>query len=332
MEANLRLEKKILNISFVGSSFFLIAEIILMFFTRSNAIFMDCVYDVADIVMIGPFLLLIPLLYKPETETKPYGFSQVESLFILLKSGILIGVTVFLIYESISTIIAGGNHVDASLIAGFELMVSVICIIMYLSLSKMSKNYSTPSIKAELYIWKLDAMSTMGVGLAFVIMMLLSKTGLAFIGPYLDPVIAIILAVLLLKEPIGLFVEAVKNLVLFAPDKETNEKIRKICEKHLENVGCYVNFLDIIKTGRKIWVEVYFVTSKDLISIEKLKVVHKELFAELDSEFDSIFVELIPDVDEVKVHNLIKMKNSRRPDKLHYIEKVENKKHVLKKS
>ena len=304
MNANLRLEKKILNISFVGSSLFLIAEIILMFFTKSNAIFMDCVYDIADIIMIGPFLLLIPLLYKPVTEDRPYGFSQVESLFILIKSGLLIGVTGYLIFESFETIISGGNHVDASIIAGFELIASVICIIMFVTLSRMSKNYTSPSIKAELYIWKLDAMSTMGVGLAFLLMFFLKNTGLSFVGPYLDPAIAIVLAVVLLKEPIGLFVESVKNLILFSPDEEIIGKIREICEKHLEKSECYINFLDIIKTGRKLWVEVYFVTNKDLISISKLKVVHKEILNELSSSFDSLHVELIPDVEDAKEDNL----------------------------
>lgn len=332
MNANLRLEKRILNISFVGSSLFLIAEIILMFVTKSNAIFMDLVYDVADLVMIGPFLLLIPLLYKPVTEDRPYGFSQVESLFIMIKSGLLVLVTGYLIYESFMTIVSGGNHVNASIIAGFELIASVICIVMFFSLSRMSKGYTSPSIKAELYIWKLDAMSTMGVGLAFLLMTFLKNTGLSFVGPYLDPAIAIVLAILLLKEPIGLFVESVKSLVLFSPDEEIIDDIRKVCESHLEESDCYINFLDIIKTGRKLWVEVYFVTNKDLISITKLKKVHKDILDELSSSFDGLHVELIPDVEEAKEDNLKKMKNSRRPDKVHYISKVENKKNVIKKS
>ena len=328
----MRLEKKILNISFVGSSLFLIAEIFIWFFTKSNAVFMDFVYDVADIVMIGPFLLLIPLLYKPTTEKRPYGFNQVESLFILIKSGILIAVTVFLIVESLETLFSGGNQVDASVIAIFELVVSVICTIMYFSLNKLSKKYSSPSIKAELYIWKLDALSTVGVGLAFVIMLLLNKVGFSFIGPYLDPAIAVVLAVILLKEPVGLFVESVKNLVLFATDEDTSLKIRNICEKHLSNVDCYINCLDVIKTGRKLWVEVYFVTHKDLISISKLKEVHKNLFSELSLEFDSLHIELIPEVGEISEDNLIKLKSDRRPDKIHHVRKVENKKMLLKKS
>ena len=157
MDSNLKLEKKILNISFIGSLLFLVMELIISIFTRSNAVIMDCIYDAFDLLMIGPFLLLIPLLYKSETEKRPYGFSQVESLLIMLKSSVLIGVTLYLIYNSVIAIIGGGNDVDASAVAIFELCVSFTCIVMYFVLSKLSKKISSPSIDAELYIWKLDS-------------------------------------------------------------------------------------------------------------------------------------------------------------------------------
>ena len=107
-DPNLKLEKKVLNVSFAGSVVFLVAEIIVAIWTKSAAVLMDCVFDIADLIMIGPFMVLIPLLYKPVTENKPYGYSQVESLFVMIKTGILIGVTTYLVVSSVRTIISGG--------------------------------------------------------------------------------------------------------------------------------------------------------------------------------------------------------------------------------
>ena len=70
-DPNLKLEKKVLNVSFAGSVVFLVAEIIVAIWTKSAAVLMDCVFDIADLIMIGPFMVLIPLLYKPVTENKP---------------------------------------------------------------------------------------------------------------------------------------------------------------------------------------------------------------------------------------------------------------------
>ena len=325
MNPNIKWEKTILNISLIGSLLFLLAEIVVAIITSSNAVFMDCVYDIADLIMIGPFILLIPLLYKKETEKRPYGFSQVESLFIMIKSGLLIGVTLFLIYDSARSILLGGNDVDGGIIAIFEVIVSISCIIMYLILSKLSKKTKSPSIEAELYIWKLDALSTIGVGIAFLIKVLLDTTNYSFIGPYIDPMIAIILALLLLKEPISLFTESIKNLILFAPDKETSTKIRDICADKLEDYHCYINFLDVIKTGRKLWIEVYFIPEKESINLLNLRKAREEIKEELKKEFDSLYVELIPDVDEESGTILDKV-NTRRPDKITHLKKKEENK------
>ena len=325
MHPTLKREKIILNISLIGSLLFLIAEIVMSIITNSNAVFMDCVYDIADIIMIGPFIVLIPLLYKQETEKRPYGFSQVESLFIMIKSGLLIGVTLFLIFNSIKSIISGGNDVDGNVIAIFEIIVSLSCVFMYLLLKKLKNNIKSPSIDAELYIWRLDSISTIGVGIAFVVKVFLDKKPYAYVSPYLDPIIAIVLALVLLKEPIGLFTESIKNLILFAPDKETSNKIREICSNKLDDYNCYINFLDVIKTGRKLWIEIYFVSEKENINIKNLIKVKEEINNELNKEFDSIYVELIPDIDEKTKFNTNKL-NTRRPDKINHIKKIENKK------
>ncbi len=322
---NLKLEKKVLNVSLVGSILFLIAEIIVAIWTKSAAVLMDCVFDIADLIMIGPFIVLIPLLYKPVTENKPYGYSQVESLFVMIKTGILIGVTTYLVVSSVITILHGGNDVDASVVAIYELAVSVSCVIVYFILTHINKKFSSPSIKAEIYIWRLDSLSTLGVGLGFILKLVLDKLGFTAVGPYVDPGIAIIVAVLLLREPVGLFVEAVKNLVLFAPDHDTSGSIRRICEDVLTPYGIYINFLDVIKTGRKYWIDIYFVCDKDLISISRLREIHMALNDALSKVHSSIFVELIPDTGKVTEKNKQKMAAARRPEKVSYVANKEKK-------
>ncbi|MCB6991935.1 cation diffusion facilitator family transporter [bacterium 210820-DFI.6.37] len=300
MNDSLRLEKRILKTSFAGSAAFLLAECIMAFVTGSHAVLMDCVYDIADIIMLGPFMILVPLLYKPVTEKRPYGFSQVESLFIMIKTGLLIFITVQLVIESVQMILGGGHIVNAGVIAAFELIVSATCVTMYLVLNHLNKKYSSPTVKAEIYIWKLDALSTLGVGLAFVIQLVLQRTPLDWIAPYVDPGIAIIMALILLKEPISMFWGSIKNLILFAPKKEVVDHVREIVEKSLKKHEFGINFLDVIKTGRKIWIEVYILQDGDLVSIRELKQAHDEIMEEMKDEYDNVFIELIPDIEAIE--------------------------------
>lgn len=270
------------------------------FITGSHAVLMDCVYDIADIVMLGPFMILVPLLYKPVTEKRPYGFSQVESLFIMIKTGLLIFITAQLIVESVQMILDGGHTVNAGAIAVFELAVSACCVTMYLALNHMNKRYSSPTVKAEIYIWKLDALSTLGVGAAFVIQLVLQRTALAWLSPYIDPGIAIIMALILLKEPISMFWGSIKNLILFAPKKEVVDHVREVVDGFLQQHEFDINFLDVIKTGRKIWIEVYILQEGDLISIQELKQVHDEIIGVLKEEYDNVYLELIPEIETIQ--------------------------------
>ena len=165
----LTIEKRILQLSFFGSVLFIVAEGVMAWFTHSHSLWTDCLFDAADLVMIGPFLVLVPLLYKPVTEKHPYGYAQVESLFLLVKYSVLLALTCNLMVENIKLLLHGGHEVDAGSIAIFELLVCLGCAGMYLLLGHYSKKYESTTIKAELYMWKLDVISSMGVAVAFAV-------------------------------------------------------------------------------------------------------------------------------------------------------------------
>ena len=324
-DKKLKTEKKILNLSLAGSIMFLLAEIFFAIYTGSKAVLMDCVYDIADLVMIGPFIVLVPLLYKPMTERKPYGFAQVESLFVLIKYCILLGVDVVLVLNCVKTILSGGNEVDANVLAVFELAVSAGCVIMYLILTRFQKKYSSPSIKAELFIWKLDALSTLGVGCAFVLNLILMRTSLSFICPYVDPGIAIILAIVLIKEPIEMILDSLRSLVLFAPDKEIKEKIEEISKAELSAEGCEITAIEVIKTGRKIWAEIYFLPAGNTIDLVRLKELDRRINETAKAEFDSVYIDLLPDMEEYRVVPVEEVK-ARRNELIRYMEEEDERK------
>jgi len=291
-------EKKIMDISFIGSILFMLAEGIMAYVTHSHSLLMDCIFDVTDLIMIGPFLVLVPLLYKPVTEKRPYGFSQVESLFIVIKYSVLLVITVQLIWDNIMILFHGGRQVDAGMIAVFELGVWAGCVFIYLLLRHFSRRYESLTIKAEIYIWKLDIISSLGVSIAFFIQMGLQKTEWAHLAAYIDPFVAIVMACLLLVEPVKMIIINLKNLVLFAPDERIMREIRQTAEKYMDRVYYDIEFLDVIQTGRKTWVEIYLTSHNDMMNTRILHQLRNEIRTELREKFDQVYVELIPDLPE----------------------------------
>ena len=172
----MRYEKIIMNISLIGSILFMLSEGFMAYYTKSHSLLMDCIFDVTDLIMIGPFMVLVPLLYKPVTEKRPYGFSQVESLFVVIKYSVLLVITIQLVWDNLYTIFHGGRHVDGGSIAVFELAVCAGCLIIYILMYYFSRKYASLTIQAEIYIWKLDIISSFGVAVAFFIQILVKKT------------------------------------------------------------------------------------------------------------------------------------------------------------
>lgn len=287
-----------MNISLIGSILFMLSEGIMAYVTKSHSLLMDCIFDVTDLIMIGPFLLLVPLLYKPVTEKRPYGFSQVESLFVVIKYSVLLAITASLVWDNIRPLLHGGRQVDGGKIAFFELAVCLGCLIIYLLLHYFSRRYASLTIKAEIYIWKLDVISSLGVSIAFFVQMALHRTDYAWLAAYVDPVVAIVMAGLLLVEPIKMIIVNLKSLVLFAPEEEIMDMIRHVAEHHMDKVHYDIEFLDVIQTGRKTWVEIYMTSHNNLINTTILLQLRNEIREELKKSFDQVYVELIPSLPD----------------------------------
>lgn len=295
---HLRSEKRILRISFIGSLFFLLTECAAVFFTRSQAVLIDCIYDLADLIMLLPFMILVPRLYKPVTEKWPYGLSQIEPLFVIIRCAVLLFLDIQLMIDSVQMILDGGHTVNATAVASFEFAMALSCILVYVLLGRLCRNVMSPTMESELYVWKVDAYSTAGVGLAFLMQIILQNTPLAWITPYIDPGIAVVMAIILLPEPVAMVRDAVKSLILAAPEPELIERVRKVATDALSQYNIQITFLDVIKTGRKIWVDIYIIQKDDLLSIKALKTVQKEMMNTLSSEYENIFIELIPELSE----------------------------------
>lgn len=295
-----REEERILRFSFIMSAVCTGTEVIMALILGSYSVLIDSIYDLADLVLLGPFLVLVPLLYKPVNERHPYGYSQLESVFLIIKYGILLSVIVSMVVSDVQVIMAGGNMVDFNGVAVYEVSIGLMCLTVLLILRHLARKMNSPTLAAEIYLWKQDAVGSISVGLAFFSQQLLKDTAVSPIVPYLDPVIAIIMAVVLFKEPLLSIVHGFRELVLFAPDEETMTMVRAAVDDVLSAYPFDCSFLDVIQTGRKVWIEVYVSPEEitGVIDVRHWAAVRAKIREQLRDEFEQIYVELIPDIPD----------------------------------
>ena len=78
-------EQRILQISFWSGAGFVIAEFIMTLYSHSQSVLTDTVFDAVELLIIALTMFIVPLFYRPVSEKHPFGYSQLESIFIQLK-------------------------------------------------------------------------------------------------------------------------------------------------------------------------------------------------------------------------------------------------------
>ena len=288
-----RKEKTILRLSFAAGLAFALVELIFAIYSHSQSALTDAVYDASELVFIALLLFLTPLFHKPVSEKHPYGYFQVESIFLIVKGVMMLSVTLGVVVEVIESALSGGNPVDDLQVSLFQLCLGVASVVIYVIMRGVNKNSSSPTVEAELLGWRLDIGYSLGMSLAFFASSFLVKTPLAFIAPYFDQIIAVLVMVFMLPESVKMLWSSVRDIFLFSPDEELVEQIKQTCTESLEHYAFSPVFFDITRTGRHLWVAVYFKVSSATLAVEQLKKATEEVNQKISSQLEECTCELI---------------------------------------
>lgn len=160
-------EKQVLMMSFFSGLLFAIAEFIFSIYSHSQSALTDAVYDASELVFIALLLFLTPLFHKPVSEKHPYGYFQLESIFVIIKGVMMLSVTMGVSAEVLDSALSGGNPVNNAQVSLFQFFLGAASIIIFLLMKRLNRNLSSPTITAELLGWKLDIVYSLGMSLAF---------------------------------------------------------------------------------------------------------------------------------------------------------------------
>lgn len=288
-----RKEKQILMLSFLSGLLFAIAEFIFAIYSHSQSALTDAVYDASELVFIALLLFLTPLFHKPVSEKHPYGYFQVESIFVIIKSVMMLSVTMGVSAEVLDSALSGGNIVNNAQVSIFQCCLGVASIIIFLIMKRLNRNLSSPTIEAELLGWKLDIVYSMGMALAFLVSLYLKKTPLGFISPYFDQIVAVVVMVFMLPESIKVLWRAVKDVFLFSPNKVYMDEVKAICNPILDEYNFNPVFFDITKTGRHLWIAVYFRIEDASLEVASLSGAVSKVNEKMQEKFQECTCELI---------------------------------------
>lgn len=286
-------EKLILKLSFFSGLVFAIAEFVFAIYSHSQSSLTDAVYDATELVFIALLLYLTPLFHKPISEKHPFGYFQIETVFLIIKGIMMLSVSLGVAAEILHSALSGGNSVDNAQVSLFQCALGIASILCYFAMKRWSRDLSSPTVEAELLGWKLDIVYSLGMSLAFFLSRYLELTPLAFLAPYFDQIIAVLVILFMLPENFQLLSRAFRDIFLFPPDQACVEEIKALCCPILEQYHFDPVFFDITKTGRHLWVAIYFQIQAGSLAVRELSEASQVINQTVSQEFQDCTCELI---------------------------------------
>ena len=279
-------------------------ELVMALVTGSQAVLLDAVYDSVEFCMLLPSIFLIPLLYKPSNEEHPFGYMQIETIFVVVKGITMTAVTFGLIFNNINLMLHGGHIVSFHTVAGFELFACILGIIVTVYLYYKNKQMESPLINMEMQGWRIDSFISLGMTVAFLLPMLIPFDWFQHIVPYLDQLITIVLSLVMIPTPIHTVITGIRDLMLIPPEEETIDDIKETIEPIIGVYGHKNLYYDIVRTGRKLWISVYISFEKDIVSLSKFKQLQDQCIKALASKYSDFYFELLPDIEFTGIEDI----------------------------
>lgn len=295
-------ERTILKLSFFMGLTFAVVELFAALWSHSNSMLMDAAYDATELIVIALTIFLTPLFHKPLTEKRPFGYAQVESVFITIKNLMMLSVTVGLLWDTIDVMLGGGNTVNSAFVASFQLVLGCVSFVVLSIMKKKNRTITSPIITTEIYGWKIDTYYSFGMSGAFFVASLLKNTAFEPILPYFDQLVAIGIVLFMIPEAVKMLIASLKNMFLFSPDGETLDTVKTVALDVLEPYGYKLDSCDVYKIGRVLWADIYIETTENYLLVAEYARAGAELQTRLAEVLHDCQTELILYTPEEENH------------------------------
>lgn len=161
---------------------------------------------------------------RPPDSTHQYGHGKIENLSALAQALLLFATCAWIVYEAVRRLAGKAFHVEASFLAFFVMIFALVLdIIISRVLYRGAKKYSSQALEADALHYSSDILSS-----AVVIIGLI---GVKFGINVLDPIAALVVALLVIIASYRLSKRAVEELLDKAPpgvDKEIVQRINSM--------------------------------------------------------------------------------------------------------
>jgi predicted Co/Zn/Cd cation transporter (cation efflux family) len=256
--------------------------------SNSDALMVDGLYSAVNFVsaiIAGRIALSVT---KGADRRRPFGYDANESIYITFRSLVLIGILALAFFIAVDKIItyAGGGEVPELNFGPIVLYTITVVIICFSLAAWHHGNWRKTGgrsdiLKTERAASVIDGILSTGAGGALVAVTFLRGTALDFIVPISDAIIVIVLAALMVGEPVRMLVAAIREVAGESVDEGTVTKVRERVRDLLPET-CSLLQVAVTKLGRSYFVVAY-IRPDGAVEAAQMDTLRKDLQEEYQS-------------------------------------------------
>ena len=284
------MEEGVLKKLLVGALLLAVWGIVMAIASDSSVILLDGMFNLISAIMSFFSIEILRLVSGKETRDYPLGYFAFESLFVLIKGASIMILLLMALYSAIKKLVTGGGEPALGLMTVYVVLAVLGCLVLYILARRGFKKTGSEILEAEKQSWFINMVVSAAIGVAFGVTMLLQQTSLGWIAKYVDQILVIIFSIVFFKDPIILMKNGLKELLLAAPQREYAAPFENKNLPLKDELGAKKLSLEILKTGRRMWVTVKIDPKERTIDVdefmkmrEKLRGIARKVYGNTDT-------------------------------------------------
>ena len=288
------MEKFALKLSAGGNLFFAAAGFGFAVLTHSEAILLDGIFSLVVFALSLITLRVAHLVQRPGDDLFHFGYAHFEPLLNVFKSIIILAICVFALVGAIDDLTHGGREFEVGMAMIYAFVATIGCVAIAFYLRSVASKSDSSLVKVDATSWMIDALISSAVFAAFGLAFLFKESAFAEYLPYVDPGLVTFLVIIALPFPMKILKDNLKEVLLFAPDKQLQDEIQQQMEESVRLYDCKETSIRISKTGRQIYINMSLHLRDDfpIVNVSRLDIIREDIDSRMKSYNQNIVMDI----------------------------------------
>ena len=252
------------RLSILSNSFLILLKLIAGIISGSVSIISESIHSFMDLLAAIIAFFSVRISDAPADERHPYGHGKFENISGVVEALLILVAAIWIIYQSVLKFFHP-RQLESIEVGILVMMISaVVNLFVSRRLYRVAEGTESIALEADALHLKMDVYTSAGVSVGLFLMWVGKFLVHSVLLVYLDPLIALFVAALILKESYMLFMKSFSPLLDVALSPEEIRAIRSLIDKYCTSEISYHD-LRTRKAGNHKYIDFHLNVSNDTL-------------------------------------------------------------------